>query len=195
MYLNLKSEIIHYLCGATVGRLAASPLLRAQRKVRATQSTMFPNGKLSARAGLRNRKQPPSVHFSGGRGVRVKRRGKSPPPAWQQAGPYDPWVARSCTPATSGWLARCRGVDRWRRVATSARDKWQAPCPQGRAQNPAYRPAVVLFTPIPLKGACVSGGIAWTPPLGGRVAYEKTDRLLRLGVQLRAVRHLAHHGA
>lgn len=44
-----------------------------QRKVRATQGAMLPNGKLSARANVHRRKQPPVLR------VRVRRRGKSPP--------------------------------------------------------------------------------------------------------------------
>ena len=48
----------------------------SQRKVRATQSAILPNGKLFVRADQCNRKEPPRF----GR-VRVKRWGKSPPGA------------------------------------------------------------------------------------------------------------------
>ena len=77
------------------------------RKVRATQSTILANGKLSATAEQRDRKLPPQCVSAA---VRVKRRGKSPP------GVMATWRAarlmgcKAKYTGIQGLLAHCRGV-------------------------------------------------------------------------------------
>ncbi len=114
-------------------------------------------------------------------GVRVKRRGKSPPRSWRhgrqgkhhpeqdQIGGRPEWPDRlprrtpPCEAGSAGfgkgWPDRGSRVGCWKRMATCVVEKWSPPCRTvGMAQNPAYRP-----TPIPFffarRGA--AAGVAW----------------------------------